>query len=404
MKRFYCLPGLSKSSLNRCLRRLAAEQDYLSALSDIVTDCLPVAASADRGITVVDAPGSPSTSAGEPAVEIAGTMPGLRVRYSSVDDFTGSISDDILATPLSSSPYNRDPPPVRFKELVDSPGIRPLTSPTLTSTDERLDYMVQTVRQLSIRLKRVECNNKPRRFLSTDLDSETSGSDEMPQLECSFGDHSASHNISTAFLPSTPPPPIHKKSTEKRLSFSENTPPGATAADCATIHSPLSSSPYNRDPPPVRFRELVDSPGIRPLTSPPLTSTDERLDYLVQTVRQLSISSKRVECKLDFLTAERRKQHTEDVGVAVSCKEFCSPVASEVELMQLETKLQDNDTRSKLVSCRFESELFSDTLAVNLRWAILWRSGSSHTHESYFGSFRALVQPTWNAREDCDSE
>ncbi|KAF7252170.1 hypothetical protein EG68_08497 [Paragonimus skrjabini miyazakii] len=102
----------------------------------------------------------------------------------------------------------------------------------------------------------------------------------MLQLECSFGDDSASHNIPTAFLPSTPPPPIHKKryvfnfytyfiqNTEKRLSFSENTPPGATAADCATIHSPLSSSPYNRDPPPVRFRELVDSPGIRPLTSP----------------------------------------------------------------------------------------------------------------------------------------
>ncbi|KAF7234128.1 hypothetical protein EG68_12466, partial [Paragonimus skrjabini miyazakii] len=97
-KRFYCLPGLSKSSLNRRLRRLAAEQDDPSALSDIVTDCLPVAASADRGITVVDAPGSPSTSVGQPAGEIAGTMPGLRVRYSSVDNFTGSISDDILAT------------------------------------------------------------------------------------------------------------------------------------------------------------------------------------------------------------------------------------------------------------------------------------------------------------------
>ncbi|KAF7250716.1 hypothetical protein EG68_08693 [Paragonimus skrjabini miyazakii] len=111
------------SSLNRRLRRLAAVQDDPAALSDIVTDYLPVAASADRGITVVDAPvvdceslltmedvgndeglptveieGSPSTSVGQPADEIAGTMPGLRVRYSSVDNFTGSISDDILAT------------------------------------------------------------------------------------------------------------------------------------------------------------------------------------------------------------------------------------------------------------------------------------------------------------------
>ncbi|KAF7250715.1 hypothetical protein EG68_08692 [Paragonimus skrjabini miyazakii] len=108
--------------------------------------------------------------------------------------------------------------------------------------------------------------------------------------------------------------------------------------------------------------------------------------------------------QVGLLTAERRKQHTEDVEVAVSCKEFRLPLASEVELMQLETKLQDNDTRSKLVSCRYESELFSDTLAVNLRWAILWRSGLSHTHESYFGSFRASVQPTWNAGEDRDSE
>ncbi|KAF7261701.1 hypothetical protein EG68_01147 [Paragonimus skrjabini miyazakii] len=123
MKRFYCLPGLSKSTLNRRLRRLAAEQDDPAALSDIATDELPVAASADRGMTVVDAPvvgcesrltmedvgndeglptveiqGSPSTSVGQLAGQIADTMSGSRVRYSSVDNFTGSISEDILAT------------------------------------------------------------------------------------------------------------------------------------------------------------------------------------------------------------------------------------------------------------------------------------------------------------------
>ncbi|KAF7255849.1 hypothetical protein EG68_10831 [Paragonimus skrjabini miyazakii] len=120
-------------SLNQRLRRLAAEQDDPAALSDIVADDLPVVPSADRGITVVDAPVvncephltikyagkdesiptveiqgiylvldqiifRSSTSGGQPADEFASTMPGLRVRYSSGDNFPGSILDDILAT------------------------------------------------------------------------------------------------------------------------------------------------------------------------------------------------------------------------------------------------------------------------------------------------------------------
>ncbi|KAF7259891.1 hypothetical protein EG68_02943 [Paragonimus skrjabini miyazakii] len=103
MIRFYCLLELSKSSLNRRLFRLTAEQDDPAAFSDIVTDELFIAASVDRGTTVVDAPGnvyccSPSTSGGQPVDQIAGTMPGLRAGYFSGDKFTGSISDDVLAT------------------------------------------------------------------------------------------------------------------------------------------------------------------------------------------------------------------------------------------------------------------------------------------------------------------
>ncbi|KAF7259447.1 hypothetical protein EG68_03183 [Paragonimus skrjabini miyazakii] len=55
MKRFCCLFGLTESSLNRRLRRLAEEQDDPAATSNIVTDEIPVAVSADCGITVVDA-------------------------------------------------------------------------------------------------------------------------------------------------------------------------------------------------------------------------------------------------------------------------------------------------------------------------------------------------------------
>ncbi|KAF7232436.1 hypothetical protein EG68_09133 [Paragonimus skrjabini miyazakii] len=136
--------------------------------------------------------------------------------------------------------------------------------------------------------------------------------------------------------------------------------------------------------------------------SPTPICADERLDFVVQTVRQLSIRLKRVECKLEFLTAERRKQHAEDVEIAVFGTEFRLPPASEVDLMELEAKLQDSDTCSKLVSCRYESQLFSGELAVNLRWVMLWRSGSSRTHKSYLGSICTSVQPTWTVREDWD--
>ncbi|KAF7243340.1 hypothetical protein EG68_09958 [Paragonimus skrjabini miyazakii] len=118
MKRLCCLPGLSKSSLDRCLRRPAAEQDDPVTSSDIVTDGIPVAASADRGITEVDATrnltievagndgsiptteirGVPSILGSQSTDLTTGTMPGLRVRCCSGDSFTGCISDEILAT------------------------------------------------------------------------------------------------------------------------------------------------------------------------------------------------------------------------------------------------------------------------------------------------------------------
>ncbi|KAF7256809.1 hypothetical protein EG68_05830 [Paragonimus skrjabini miyazakii] len=149
---------------------------------------------------------------------------------------------------------------------------------------------------------------------------------------------------------------FHKKrSAEKRLSFPENTPPGVIAANCATPHSPLSSSPYNRDIPPSHFGELTDSFRGHSLTSPTFTGTDACLDYVIKTVRQLSIRLKRVECKLDFLAAQRRKRHAEDVEIAASCTEFRLLLASEVEVMQLETKLQDSDTQGELVNYHYES-------------------------------------------------
>ncbi|KAF7261772.1 hypothetical protein EG68_02380 [Paragonimus skrjabini miyazakii] len=57
MKRFCRSPELSGPSLNWRLCRIAAEQDDSAATSDIAIDDIPVARSADRSTTVMDAPG-----------------------------------------------------------------------------------------------------------------------------------------------------------------------------------------------------------------------------------------------------------------------------------------------------------------------------------------------------------
>ncbi|KAF7256740.1 hypothetical protein EG68_06461 [Paragonimus skrjabini miyazakii] len=154
---------------------------------------------------------------------------------------------------------------------------------------------------------------KPWRFLSTDVEIETSESDEILKLECSFADYGVPQLIPSA-----------------------------------TPHSPLSSSPYNRDLLPIHLGELTDSSRI-----PTSTGVDELPDYVVLAVRQVRICLKRFKCELNFLTAERRKRHAEGVKIAVSCADFRSPLESQVELMQLESKLQDSDTRSKLVNCHY---------------------------------------------------
>ncbi|KAF8567728.1 hypothetical protein P879_03232 [Paragonimus westermani] len=56
---------------------------------------------------------------------------------------------------IGCCPYNRDLPPVRLGDVPVGSIFRSLTSPTSMGTDERLDYVVQTVRQPRIRLKRV---------------------------------------------------------------------------------------------------------------------------------------------------------------------------------------------------------------------------------------------------------
>ncbi|KAF7240689.1 hypothetical protein EG68_11024 [Paragonimus skrjabini miyazakii] len=139
---------------------------------------------------------------------------------------------------------------------------------------------------------------------------------------------------------------------------------------------------------------------IRPSTSPTSAGTDEHLGYVAQTVRQLSIRLKRVECKLGILSSERWKRHVEDVEITASRTEFRLPLESKVELMRSEVRIQHSDTWDKPVNYRYESQLFSGALAVNLRWAILRQSGALDTDESYLDSFLAQVQPTWNSPRD----
>ncbi|KAF8570232.1 hypothetical protein P879_01944 [Paragonimus westermani] len=143
-----------------------------------------------------------------------------------------------------------------------------------------------------------------------------------------------------------------------------------------------------------RLGELQDSFKFRRLTSPTFTGKEKRLDYVFQTVHLLSIRLKRVECKLDISTAKGRKLHAEDVKIAVSCADFRLPLALEVEVMQLQTKLGESDMRDKQIIYLFESRLFSGALVVNLRWSTLCRSGSTHIGESYLCNFFTQLECT----------
>ncbi|KAF8562595.1 hypothetical protein P879_10019, partial [Paragonimus westermani] len=55
---------------------------------------------------------------------------------------------------LSNSPHSRDLLPVRFGELPDSSKVRCLTSSSPVGANELLNYVVQTVHQLNVRLER----------------------------------------------------------------------------------------------------------------------------------------------------------------------------------------------------------------------------------------------------------